>query len=531
MFASWPPYLLAGLFTVCFVPVVECDELIVVCSIAQDGLSKPVQDERSPLVSVAETSELDNHRVDDSNEREFGGAVGVSAMMIGFPLLMYYMWIGATFYDGHIPTREPGQSWSAFFNHLFDLCYEHAFPHVKAWTIYWTFLIFEGACYLYMPGVYGKGKRLPSLGGKQLEYYCSAVWSWYTTIILAIVLHVSGLFPLYTLIDEFGSIMSVAIISGFLVSIIAYFSALSRGAEHRMTGSPIYDFFMGAELNPRLFTWLDFKMFFEVRIPWYILFLTTLGACARQYEDYGYVSGEAWFLLMAHFLYANACSKGEELIITSWYVHHFQSPHRPAACGGSLESDILLTLFSRDMYFEKWGFMLIFWNLAGVPLSYCHCTLYIANHDPSEYHWPTWALVLLFITYLFVYWIWDTANSQKNMFRAQERGVALNRKTFPQLPWKAVENPVFIKTRTGDSILCDGWCKFFSSVSLYSSLRICPDVAHHRRQSPQDPLHLRPLLRPLVGCHHRLPLIIPLVLSILLLMHDCASCHQRYPEM
>ena len=26
----------------------------------------------------------------------------------------------------------------------------------------------------------------------------------------------------------------------------------------------------------------------------------------------------------------------------------------------------------RDMYYEKWGFMLIFWNLAGVPLSYCH---------------------------------------------------------------------------------------------------------------------------------------------------------------
>jgi delta24(24(1))-sterol reductase len=126
------------------------------------------------------------------------------------------------------------------------------------------------------------------------------------------------LFPLYTIIDEFGSIMSVAIISGFLVSIVAYFSALYRGAQHRMTGSPIYDFFMGAELNPRLFTWLDFKMFFEVRIPWYILFLTTLGACARQYEQYGYVSGEAWFLLMAHFLYANACSKGEELIITSW---------------------------------------------------------------------------------------------------------------------------------------------------------------------------------------------------------------------
>lgn len=117
--------------------------------------------------------------------------------------------------------------------------------------------------------------------------------------------------------------------------------------------------------------------------------------------------------------------------------------------------------------------MLIFWNLAGVPLSYCHCTLYIANHDPSEYHWNPYLLTLLFVTYLFVYWIWDTANSQKNMFRAQERGVALNRKTFPQLPWKAVKNPVSIKTKTGDSILCDGWCKcaFFLLASSFLNIR------------------------------------------------------------
>ncbi|KAI4848917.1 sterol reductase/lamin B receptor [Aureobasidium sp. EXF-8845] len=358
--------------------------------------NKPVQDESSTLVSIAETSEQpEDHRIDDSGEREFGGAVGVSCMMIGFPLLMYYMWIGATFYSGRLPSRSPGQTWTAFFSHLGHLCYEYAFPHLKTWTIYWTFLIFEGVCYIYMPGVYGKGKRLPSLGGKQLEYYCSAVWSWYTTIILAIVLHVTGLFPLYTIIDEFGSIMSVAIISGFLVSIIAYFSALSRGAQHRMTGSPIYDFFMGAELNPRLL------------------------------QNSGFLVGK---------------------IILCPTLN----------CQTQKKKEVNKTRY-RDMYFEKWGFMLIFWNLAGVPLTYIHCTLYIANHAPSEYHWNPYLLTLLFLTYLFVYWIWDTANSQKNVFRAQERGVELNRKTFPQLPWKAVKNPVSIKTKTGDSILCDGW--------------------------------------------------------------------------
>jgi delta24(24(1))-sterol reductase len=144
------------------------------------------------------------------------------------------------------------------------------------------------------------------------------MWSLWSTLAIVGALHYTGIFKLYTFLDEFGPIMSVAIISGFLVSIVAYFSALYRGAQHRMTGSFLYDFFMGAELNPRLFGWLDFKMFFEVRLPWYILLLLSLATAARQYEQFGYVSGEVGFLIMAHFLYANACSKGEGLITTTW---------------------------------------------------------------------------------------------------------------------------------------------------------------------------------------------------------------------
>ncbi|KAF4548541.1 Delta(24(24(1)))-sterol reductase-like protein [Elsinoe fawcettii] len=370
----------------------------------------------------------DSPAVDANPHFDFGGAPGVTAMMIGFPALMYYMWVGATYYDGNFPTPAPGQTWEEFGKGLVRLCYEGAFPSLKAWTIYWTFLVGQGLMYLYMPGVYATGKPLHHEGGKQLKYYCSAVYSFYATMIMAAALHWSGLFKLYTLIDEFGPLMSVAIISGFLVSIVAYVSTFARGKQHRMTGSHVYDFFMGAELNPRLFGWLDFKMFFEVRLPWYILFLLTAGTAARQWERYGYVSGEVAFLLMAHWLYANACSKGEEMIVTSW-----------------------------DIYYEKWGFMLIFWNLAGVPLSYCHCTIFLANHDPSEYHWSKPALVWFFASYLFAYWVWDTGNSQKNYFRSQSRGYSVDRNTFPQLPWKFVKNPQQIETQAGDPILCDGW--------------------------------------------------------------------------
>ncbi|KAF2141914.1 uncharacterized protein K452DRAFT_318267 [Aplosporella prunicola CBS 121167] len=364
---------------------------------------------------------------DSRAEYEFCGPLGVSAMIIGFPLLMWYMYVGAICYNGRLPLPAEDQSLPDFVRGVAGLAYTHAYPHRRAWVIYWTFLVFEALGYMFLPGVYGKGKLLPHLG-KQLDYYCSGIWSWYLTIAGALVLHFSGLFRLDTLINEFGPLMSVAIISGFLVAIVGYVSAFARGVQHRMTGNHVYDFFMGAELNPRLFSWLDFKMFQEVRIPWYMLFLLSLGAALKQYNELGYVSGEVCFILMAHFLYGNACAKGEELIITSW-----------------------------DIYYEKWGFLLIFWNLAGVPLTYCHCTIYLATHHPSEYHWSRGSLALLFTTYLFAYWVWDTANSQKNMFRAIERGSELNRKTFPQLPWKFVKDPKVVHTDTGDNILCDGW--------------------------------------------------------------------------
>ncbi|KAL8726641.1 MAG: hypothetical protein Q9166_006600 [cf. Caloplaca sp. 2 TL-2023] len=366
---------------------------------------------------------------DGSNDfLEFGGSLGVSVMMITFPLLMYYLWIGSTFYDGHLPWPAKDQTMTGFVRQLGSLAYEGAFPNLKAWTMYWGFMIFEAACYLYLPGITVHGKQLPHEGGRRLEYYCSGMWSFYTTIIVAAALHLSGVFKLYTILDEFGPIMSVAIISGFGVSLIAYFSALYRGATIRMTGQPIYDFFMGAELNPRIFGLLDLKMFSEVRLPWYLLFLISCAAAARQYDQFGYITGEIAFLVMAHFLYANACAKGEECITTTW-----------------------------DMYYEKWGFLLIFWNFAGVPLTYCHCTLFLANHAPSVYRWNPFTLAAFYVAYLFVYWIWDTTNSQKNRFRQEERGTLIERRNIFQLPWQSVKNPNIIKTQAGESILADGW--------------------------------------------------------------------------
>ena len=59
-------------------------------------------------------------------------------------------------------------------------------------------------------------------------------------------------------------------------------------------------------------------MWAEVRIPWFLLFAIALSGCAKQFDQYGYVTPNMAFMALATFLYANACCKGEECIPQTW---------------------------------------------------------------------------------------------------------------------------------------------------------------------------------------------------------------------
>jgi delta24(24(1))-sterol reductase len=122
----------------------------------------------------------------------------------------------------------------------------------------------------------------------------------------------------------------------------------------------------------------------------------TASAAAKQYATYGTVSTPMIFMLVAHGLYTNACMKGEECIPTTW-----------------------------DIFYEKWGWMLIFWNLAGVPFVYCFNAMYLAQRPPFEH--STAYTIFCFSLLLVAYYVWDTSQSQRNRFRMQVRGTYVNR--------------------------------------------------------------------------------------------------------
>ena len=103
--------------------------------------------------------------------------------------------------------------------------------------------------------------------------------------------------------------MVTSMISGDLVAVTIYWWGIISKKQIRMSGNIFYDFFMGSILNPRI-GMLDLKLFAEIKASWLQLFLLTVSAAMKQQEELGYITNSMWIMILAHFLYSNACMKG-----------------------------------------------------------------------------------------------------------------------------------------------------------------------------------------------------------------------------
>jgi Delta24(24(1))-sterol reductase len=226
--------------------------------------------------------------------------------MTGFPVLMYYLWICLVFYDGHLVSPNSvddiqpflGRMWehirvvSTYIAHnprMIFILLQDASPNAFAWKVYVGLMVYQLVLAGIIPGYMQEGLPVPSLGYKTLMYKCNALGCIYLTWITAAVLHITGIFRLGSIIDNFGHLMTVAMIVGFAVSFGMYFLTVATGNQIRMSGNFIYDVFMGACLNPRIGP-VDLKMWLEVRIPWVLVFFMSVSGACKQYETYGYVT-------------------------------------------------------------------------------------------------------------------------------------------------------------------------------------------------------------------------------------------------
>ncbi|RXK41308.1 delta24(24(1))-sterol reductase [Tremella mesenterica] len=378
-------------------------------------------------------------KLDQHETFEFGGPVGVTAMMLLFPVLMYYLWICLWYYNGKFVHPTSFDDIRPFFQRMGQHIYEGAYPTKFAWATYLGLTVIQLFLAAIMPGVMQNGLPVPSLNYAVLPYLCNACWSWYTTLILAYVFHTTGFFRLPWIVENFGHLMTVAILTSYICSGLMDIFARTLhwgGKPLRMSGVWVYDHFMGVSLNPRLGP-VDLKMFAEVRVPWVLLFLIALSGTVKQYEELGRVTPNMLLFLTGSGLYINACAKAEHMIPQTW-----------------------------DMFHEKFGWMLIFWNMAGVPFTYCYPVIALVRAPSMEsYELSRPLAVICFITLFTAYYIFDSCMAQKSNFKMQQQGDYHRRYAFPVVPWSVVENPTYIQTAHGNKLLTSGWWAYARKIN------------------------------------------------------------------
>jgi delta24(24(1))-sterol reductase len=364
-------------------------------------------------------------------EYEFGGPIGATALMIWSHYILLYFWYCLETNSGQMVI--PGFSTESVMGHFdsfYTLFLTKGIPSTTTWVAYAVFFFLQLGLAQVMPGITMYG--LPTAPhGVRLPYHCNGYLCYYATLAVFVGGQYSGLFPMSSLAKNYGEYLIASIVIGDVTSVLWYVYGLLFADQYngrsQVTGNIVYDFFMGTILYPR-FGELDIKMIAEARWSWTTLFLLTASAAALQYEERGYISPNIFILLTAHWLYSNACAKGEHCIPCTW-----------------------------DMFHENFGWMLNFWNITGVPFLYCFQSLYVVRNQDSidAFGYPLVLSAAVFVLLIVGYYIFDTANCQKATIK-----IRIKRNTFPQLPWAILEEPIaYIHTPKGN-LLIGGWYAF-----------------------------------------------------------------------
>lgn len=220
-------------------------------------------------------------------------------------------------------------------------------------------------------------------------------------------------------------LLTVNILLSVAISIFVYvrsFSVKSGNSDLRElaqgghTGSMVYDFWIGRELNPRItlpaFREVDIKGWLETRPGLTGWALLDLAFIAQQFRNYGYLSDSIVFTAA----------------VQIFYILY-----------GQYNEDRILTMM--DMTTDGLGFMLTFGDIVWVPFLYSTQCRYLAIH-PVRLGWA--GLLGVSLVFALGLHIFRASNLQKSAFRAN-----------PEDP--SIKGLSYIQTKRGTRLLTAGW--------------------------------------------------------------------------
>ena len=354
---------------------------------------------------------------------EFGGAWGASFLIAFLPAVCYFLF----FFCNKLACPSPNLYRVASVGQFVEnakLIVSNVLKTQKCFTweamaVFLSWMAWVVLLQVALPGDWVNGTKLRT--GKLLKYKINAWPSFLMTIIaLFVIALIYGFKPFLWVSANFLPLLTAAFIYSVLQSTYLYIRSFSPTALLALggnSGNPIYDFWIGRELNPRVtipFVNHDFdlKVFCELRpglIGWFVL---NLCFALTQYQSLGRITD----------------SMALVLLFEAWYT----------ADALFNEAAVLTTM---DVTTDGFGFMLTFGDLVWVPFTYCLQARYLSMFP--LHLGPLYTIAILLVK-LFGFWIFRSSNNEKNVFR-----------TNPNHP--TVKHLKTLSTKAGTKLIISGW--------------------------------------------------------------------------
>lgn len=224
------------------------------------------------------------------------------------------------------------------------------FGSPTAWAILGTFAAMQLIFMRILPGKRFIGPITPN--GNLPAYTTNGVPAFLLTVSLFCILSFGvHLFPATIVYDHFGPILGALNVFslGFCLLLYVKGREFPSSSDHGSSGNPIFDYFWGTELFPRIFGW-DVKMVTNCRLALMGWAIIIISFAAKQQERYG-LSDAMVVAVALQLIY---------IAKFFWW-----------------ESGYLSSL---DIMHDRAGFYICWGCLVWLPSVYTSSTLYLVNH-------------------------------------------------------------------------------------------------------------------------------------------------------
>ena len=334
-------------------------------------------------------------------EYEFFGPIGAAVIMATLPVVVAGLHVYCNA-DACPLIPDLTTAWPSLAS-MFDA---KAFAVVAGW---WAL---HAILYIVLPCNEAEGVLLAD-GKTRLRYKINALPAFIASLVVFGELGMYDILPWTYAYHNFLQLLVASTVLSWVLSIYLYARALPRTeglADGGHTGNHVYDFFIGRELNPRIWGDFDLKFFCELRpgmIGWFVLLVSFAVA---QAEKHGEVSWSMVFVVA----------------VQGWYI--IDSLWNEAA---------VLTIM--DITEDGFGWMLAYGDLVFVPFTFATQARFLVDHPDTL---TPALLVLVLGLQIAGFAIFRLANNEKNAFRQDPSSVP-HLKSMP--------------TKRGTRLLISGW--------------------------------------------------------------------------